>query len=31
MIELDPSPILYFLAIVGVLILLGSLIKKDES
>jgi len=31
MIELDPSPILYFLAIVAVLILLGKILKKDES
>jgi hypothetical protein len=31
MIELDPSPILYFLVIVGVLIFLGSLLKKDNE
>jgi hypothetical protein len=31
MIELDPTPILYFLVIVGVLIFLGSVLKKEDE
>jgi hypothetical protein len=31
MIELDPTPILYFLVILGVFIFIGSILKKDEG
>lgn len=31
MIELDPTPILYFLVILGILIFIGSILKKDEG